>query len=430
MTRVGARARRQGSEPAVDTRAHADGVATGRFAVLGAPPAFDRPRHVGRPNLGDRRALMARIEGVLDRVWLTNNGPLVEEFERAVASIAGVRHCVATANGTLALEIAISAVGLRGEVVTTPFTFVATTHALARQGITPVFCDVDPRTHNIDPTKVEEVITPETTGILGVHLWGRPCAVDALGEIAQRRGLGLLYDAAHAIGCSDSGRMIGRFGRAETFSFHATKIVNAFEGGAVVTDDDDVAERARLVRNLGFADYDRVVTLGTNAKMNEVSAAMGLTSLESFEQFVTVNRAHHEAYQAVLDPVPGLAVMPYDDTERSTRQYVVVEVDEAAGLSRDNLQQILWAENVLARRYFHPGSHRQEPYRARCDALGVTLPETDRLAGRLLTLPTGTGVTAEDIAVITDIIRRAVTEAPYLAGRLPPHPSTMSGATR
>src|SRR3954451_22424773 len=150
------------------------------FAVLGGPPAFPEPRHVGAPNVGDRQALVQRIEGILDRAWFTNNGPLVEEFEQVVAAVVGVRHCVATCNGTVALEIAIRAAGLHGEVITTPFTFVATAHALQWQGITPVFCDIDPQTHNRDPERVEELITPRTTGILGVLLWGRPCAVEAL----------------------------------------------------------------------------------------------------------------------------------------------------------------------------------------------------------------------------------------------------------
>ncbi|MGY1664589.1 aminotransferase class I/II-fold pyridoxal phosphate-dependent enzyme [Geodermatophilus sp. SYSU D00696] len=360
---------------------------------------------------------MRRMEGILDRGWLTNNGPLVAEFEEAIASIVGVRHCVATCNGTLALEIAIRAVGLEGEVITTPFTFVGTAHALQWQGITPVFCDVDPRTHNIDPAEIEALITPRTTGILGVHLWGRPCDVEALTDIADRHGLALLFDAAHAFGCSHRGRMIGGFGRAEVFSFHATKYVNAFEGGALVTDDDEVAARARLMRNFGFADYDRVDSLGTNGKMTEVSAAMGLTSLESRSRFVAINHRNWEAYRVGLDGLAGVTLAPYDDEESTTRQYVVIEVDDSAGLSRDDLQRVLWAENVLARRYFHPGCHRSEPYASACSA-GRTFPETDRLVARVLTLPTGTSVTTDDIAVITGIIRRAQGAGEALTRRL------------
>jgi dTDP-4-amino-4,6-dideoxygalactose transaminase len=384
------------------------------LALLGGgPPAFDEPRHVGRPNVGDRRRLMQRIEGVLDRMWLTNNGPLVTEFEERVASLVGVRHCVATCNGTVALQMVIHASGLRGEVITTPFTFIATAHSLLWAGITPVFCDIDPRTHNIDPASVERLVTPLTTGILGVHVWGRPCAVDELTAIAERNGLSLLFDAAHAFGVSDHGRMIGGFGQAEVFSFHATKFINAFEGGAIVTDDDALAERLRLIRNFGFEDYDRVSALGTNGKMSEVAAAMGLTSLESMDTFVATNHRNYEAYRRGLDAVPGVRLLPYSDTELTNRQYVVVEVDEDAGLSRDDLCQVLWAENVLARRYFYPGCHRQEPYRSG-PAATIPLPQVDRVASRVLVLPTGTGMTVPAVETITSVIRSAMTAGPLV----------------
>src|SRR5436189_3835480 len=189
---------------------------------------------------------MARIEDLLDRRWLSNNGPYVQEFEERLADFIGVKHCVAMCNATVALEIVIRALGLEGEVIVPSFTFIATAHALQWQEITPVFCDIDPRTHNLDVAKVEEALTPRTSGIIGVHLWGRACNVEALTEIAERRGLKLIFDAAHALGCSHGGVMIGGFGDAEVFSFHATKFFNTFEGGTVVTDDDGLATRIRL----------------------------------------------------------------------------------------------------------------------------------------------------------------------------------------
>ena len=396
------------------------------FALLGARPRFTEPRHVGRPNIGDRRELLRRIDGILDRRWLTNNGPLVEEFEQAVATIAGVRNCVATCNATVALEIAIQAAGLHGEVITTPFTFIATAHALKWRGITPVFCDIDPSSYNIDPTQIERLITPRTTGILGVHVWGRACDVDALSEIADRRGLSLLFDAAHAFGSELGGRMIGSFGRAEVFSFHATKFVNAFEGGAIVTDDDEFAEQARLARNFGFTDYDQVRTLGTNGKMSEVAAAMGLTSLESRDRFIDANHRNFAAYRDALDGVPGVSLMPYDPDDATARQYVVIEVDDDAALRRDDLQAVLWTENVLARRYFYPGCHRLEPYRAAQEASGRILPQTDRVAARVLTLPTGTGITPEEAVTIAGIIRGAMSHGPALRRALSARPPVTS----
>ena len=207
------------------------------LALFGGPASFHSPMHVGRPNIGDRAALHARLDAMLDRRWLTNNGPLVEEFEARIARAIGVRHCVAMCNATVALEIASASARHAGEVIVPSFTFVATAHALQWQGIQPVFCDIDPRTHNIDAESAESLITARTTGIIGVHTWGRPCDVSALTALASRHGLRLLFDAAHAFGCSAGDRMIGTMGDAEVLSFHATKFLNAFEGGALVTND-------------------------------------------------------------------------------------------------------------------------------------------------------------------------------------------------
>jgi dTDP-4-amino-4,6-dideoxygalactose transaminase len=388
------------------------------FAILGGAPAFAEPMHVGRPNIGDRDRLMERIAGVIDGRWLTNDGPLVHELEEAVAAALGVPHCIAMCNGTVALEIAIRAAGLTGEVIVSPFTFVATAHALQWQEITPVFCDVDPRTHNIDPARIEELITPRTTGILAVHLWGRPAPVEELTEIADRHGLRLLFDAAHAFGCSHRGRMIGGFGTAEVLSFHATKVVNSFEGGAILTADDEFAEVVRLMRNHGFADYDEVSHVGTNGKMSEVAAAMGITSLESRDEFVEANRRNHEAYRAGLGGVDGVELIAYDESELCNWQYAVIEVDESAALSRDELQRVLWTENVLARRYFYPGCHRMEPYRTLFPDTGERLPQTERLAERVLALPTGTAMDPTSVAIVADLIRRAMHAAPQLAREL------------
>ena len=356
---------------------------TDELALFGAPPAFANRLHVGCPNIGDRQRLLTRINDILDRRWLTNNGTYVQEFESKLAELVGVKHCIAVCNATVALEIAVRALELRDEVIVPSFTFIATAHALQWQGITPVFCDVDPHTHNLDPGRVEELITSRTTGIIGVHLWGRACDVETLTEIAARRGLTLLFDAAHALGCSARGRMLGRFGQAEVFSFHATKICNTFEGGAVATDDDDLAVRLRLLTNFGFAGYDRVVSLGTNGKMSEVSAAMGLTSLESLDEFVAVNRRNYHQYRTELRELPGVQLLLYDESERATYQYVVIEIDESVTrLSRDQLLELLWAENVLARRYFYPGCHRMEPYRSAYPQGAPTLERSPHKRGR------------------------------------------------
>jgi len=352
---------------------------------------------------------MGRINDILDSKRLTNNGPFVQELERTISEMTRVKHCIAVCNATVALEITAQATGLAGEVIVPSFTFVATAHALRWQGIAPIFCDVDEQTHNIDPDQVERLITPRTTGIVGVHLWGRPCDASTLAEIARTHDLRLLFDAAHAFGCSHEGTMIGNFGDAEVFSFHATKFVNAFEGGAIVTNDDKLADKMRLMKNFGFAGYDKVLHVGTNGKMSEVSAAMGLTSLESLDTFVAVNYRNYRRYGHNLTRVPGVRLAPYQEDEKCNYQYIVLEIDEGlTRVSRDRLQEILWAENVLARRYFYPGCHRMEPYIASSLYKGLTLPHTERLTGRVLSLPTGVDVGIGEIDRICDVIELAV----------------------
>ncbi len=352
---------------------------------------------------------MARINDMLDRRWFTNNGPFVQEFERELARYTEVRHAIAMTNATIAQEIAVRAAGIRGEVIIPSFTFVATAHALQWQEITPVFCDVAPGSHHIDPNRVEDMITPRTTAIIGVHVWGAPCAIEELQEIADRRGLHLMFDAAHAIGCSYKGHMIGGFAEAEFVSFHATKFLNSFEGGAVLTNDDALAERMRYMRNFGFGGVDRVDFVGTNGKMTEMAAAMGLTSLESIDEIIAANKRNYRAYHSGLHGLPGVQVYTYDEAERNNFQYIIVEVDEAeAGISRDALVEALHAENVLARRYFYPGVHRMEPYRSYYPHAGLLLPETEALTQRVLSLPTGTAVSTTDVAAVCDIIRAAL----------------------
>jgi dTDP-4-amino-4,6-dideoxygalactose transaminase len=382
------------------------------LAILGGTAAFREPLHVGRPNTGNRERLMKRINEVLDSRWFSNNGPRVQEFETEAARYLGVRNFVAMCNGTVALEIAIRALDLTGEVIVPSFTFVATAHALQWQEITPVFCDVDPATHVLDPTLVEGMITPRTSGIIGVHVWGQPCAIEALSDIGRRRKLKLMFDASHAFGCSHKGSMIGNFGNAEVFSFHATKFFNTFEGGAIATNDDDLAKRVRLMKNFGFAGYDNVIYVGTNGKMTEISAAMGLTGLESLDEFIEKNRVNYRAYTRELGHTPGIRLLRYDERQQCNYQYIVLEIDEdRIGVDRDYFVQILHAENVLARRYFYPGCHRMEPYRSYFPHAGLLLPETEKLSSRVLILPTGSEIGATEIGEICGIIKTVVQHA-------------------
>lgn len=375
------------------------------LAINGAPPAFEEQLHVGRPSMGRRDEFIKYVDRIFDNRWLTNNGPIVQEFERRVSDLHNVKHCVAMCNGTIALEIAIRALGLEGEVIVPSYTFIATAHALGWQAITPVFADIDPLTHNLDPASVRRMITPRTTGIIGVHLWGRSAPVDELQELADERGLKLIFDAAHAFGCSYKGRMIGNFGACEVLSFHATKFFNTFEGGAVLTNDDELAESMRLMRNFGFSGLDKVIYPGTNGKMIEIAAAMGLVNLDAIDEVIAANRSNHQAYRESLAGLPGISVVRYDDAERNNYQYVVMEVGEDCPVSRDRIIEVLHAENIRARKYFWPGCHNMQPY---CDLYpnaGLLLPNTREVANRVVVLPTGTAMDSAMVKVVAAVIR-------------------------
>lgn len=375
------------------------------LATPSTQPAFLRPLHVGQPNIINRDKFLAGVARSLDNHWLTNNGPLVQEFEQRVANRLGVKHCVAMCNGTIALEIAIRALGLTGEVIVPSWTFVATAHALYWQGITPIFADIDPATHNLDPVAVRRMITPRTSGIIGVHVWGRAAPVDELRAIADEHGLKLMFDAAHAFGSSYQGRSIGQFGACEVFSFHATKSFNTMEGGAVTTNDDELAEAMRLMRNFGFKGYDNVIYPGTNGKMIEVCAAMGLANLDGFDGLVEINRRNHVAYKQALTDIAGISVLDYASDEQNNYHYIVLEVGDECPVSRDDIIAALHAENVLARKYFWPGCHGMQPYRDLFPHAGLMLPNTIAVAKRVVVLP---NVDQESIRLISKIIANTV----------------------
>jgi dTDP-4-amino-4,6-dideoxygalactose transaminase len=375
------------------------------LAVNGAPPAFAQPLHVGRPNIGDRATFLEYVNKILDSRWLTNNGPTVQEFERRLASYLGVKRCVAMCNGTIALEIAIRAVGLSGEVIVPSWTFIATPHALHWQGITPVFADINPNTHNLDPAAVRSMITPKTSGIIGVHLWGRPAPIEELQAIADEHQLKLIFDAAHAIGCRHKGLPIGGFGACEVLSFHATKVFNCFEGGAVVTNDEQLADEMCLMRNFGFQGYDNVVHPGTNGKLSEICAAMGLTNLDALPDFIYENIRCYKAYASELAGITGIRLLTYDQSDHTSYQYIVIEVSGDFGATRDELINGLHAENILARKYFWPGCHAMKPYRELFPHARLLLPNTEAVANRVVVLPTGGTLSNEDIAQVAAAIR-------------------------
>jgi len=355
--------------------------------------------YVGRPNIGNRQRFLQRVNEMLDRRWLSNDGPFLKEFEERISEFVGVKHAIAVCNATAGIELASRALALKGEVILPSYTFVATANALQWQEITPVFADMDPATHNIDPAKIEGLITPRTTGIVGVHVWGRACDTEAIEKIAAKHSIKVMYDASHGFGCSAGGRMLGSFGECEVFSFHATKFINCFEGGAVTTNNDGLAEKMRLMRNFGFVDFDKAVYLGINGKMNEVCAALGLTNLEAMDEIVAANKRNYLTYCHELKVVPGVSVIHYDPTEKNNYQYIVIEVDpDVCARNRDEIVGALHTENVIARKYFWPGCHRMEPYRTTQPDAGKRLRETERVAARVIVLPTGQTVDEATVA--------------------------------
>ena len=362
--------------------------------------------YIGRPNIGNQSRFYSRLDALMERRWLTNDGEFVRELEQKLSDYLGVEHCVAMCNGTVALELAIRANTMTGKVLIPSMTFIATAHALKWQEITPVFVDIDPSSYNLCPESVTGLIDHEVSAILGVHLYGRPCAIDALTQIAEENDLKLVFDAAHAFGASFKGQKVGGNGNCEVFSFHATKVFNTFEGGAVTTNDHELAKKLRLMRNFGFEGEDCVSYIGTNGKMAEVNAAMGLTNLEQIDDFIEVNRQNYLAYKEGLHSVEGIDLIAYDERESNNFQYVIIRIDEARfGHSRDTLKVYLSSHGVMARRYFHPGCHKMEPYNSLYPDAALNLSETESFSRLVLALPTGTQISVEEVHEVCNLIK-------------------------
>jgi len=382
------------------------------LAVFGGTPTFGRELHVGRPNLVSTQDILDVFAGILSSKWLTNDGGWVHRLEADIERYLNVKHCIAVANGTLGLEIAARALmPKRGHVVVPSFTFAATAHALAWQGYKPVFADINSKTHVLSPTDVETRITDDVVGILGVHTWGTPCEIEALTAIAAKHRLPLFFDAAHAFGCKYRNRSIGNFGRCEVFSFHATKFFNTAEGGAVTTNDAQLAQQLRKLRNFGFAGDGSHMTvgIGVNAKMSEFHAALGVMNLEGIRTFIDRNFINYVGYEHNLQH-SDLCVY---QQRGGNYQYVIVEL-LGGNLPADVLVKILRAENVLARRYFLPPCHKMVPYVRE----GYYLPNTEIVSDRVFVLPTGMSVEQQDVDKICELILYCVKHAEEIMERL------------
>lgn len=358
--------------------------------------------NVTRSSMPPFEEYCAEIKALWDSRWLTNMGVKHQQLQVELAAYLGTGHIDLLTNGHMAIELSLQALGLEGEVITTPFTFASTTQAIVRSGLRPVFCDIDPVTFNLDPAKIEALITPRTCAILPVHVYGTPCDVEAIGEIAARHGLMVLYDAAHAFGVQYKGRGIGAFGDVSCFSFHATKVFHTIEGGAVCFHDEEFGQKLARMKNFGLEGED-APELGANAKLNEFCAAMGLCNLRHVEDNIQRRRQAVERYRTHLEGVPGLQLVPVLPEVQPNYAYFPVVIDKTLfGADRDEVLRALSEHQIMARKYFYPLTSEFSCYRRRFDP-GET-PLAKRTSRRVLTLPLHAEIEADTVDHICEIV--------------------------
>ena len=363
------------------------------------------PVYVTRPDLPPLEDFTEYLKQIWDSKILTNNGPFHQQFEKMLADYLGVKYLSVFANGTLALVTALQTLRITGEVITTPFSFVATTHALWWNNIRPVFADIEPVYFNLDPEKVEAAITPQTTAIMPVHVYGNPCRVDELQKIADTYGLRLIYDAAHAFGVKVKGSSILNCGDLSVLSFHATKAFNTIEGGAIICHDEQTKHRIDLLKNFGFVDETIVVEPGINAKMNEIQAAYGLLQLRSIESNINKRKKVAEEYRSRLRGVKGLRVL--EDIEGVIHSYTYFPVlinKELFGRSREDVYAFLRKNKIFSRRYFYPLISQFPSYSGLSSSRPGNLPVAEHVAEEVLCLPIYSELQPETIGLICDLI--------------------------
>ena len=343
---------------------------------------------------------------------LTNAGAMHQALETALKQHLGVSHLALTSNGTLALMLALRALGIRDEVITTPYSFVATAHSLLWSGITPVFVDIDPVTLNLDPAKIEAAITPRTSAIMPVHCYGTPCDTAAIERIARAYGLKVLYDAAHAFGVEDEGGSILRHGDMSIISFHATKVFNTFEGGAVVCPNQETTTQIARLRNFGFVDETTVSCVGINAKLNEVSAAFGLLQLQHVESALEQRGRVAARYRQQLASIKGVRCLPISAGTRPNHAYFPILLDEDFLLTRDALYHLFRERKIMVRRYFYPLISAFPMYAGLPSAAAENLPVANTISSQVLCLPIFPNMTDEEIDTITTFIREASQQHP------------------
>lgn len=367
--------------------------------------SFNPPLYVTRPVLPPLEDLLPMLRDIWQRGVVTNGGPYHERFEAALAAYLGVPYVSLFTNATIALLVALRQQGITGEVITSPFTFVATAHAIRWCGAEPVFVDIDPHTLNLDPQCIEAAITPRTTAILPVHCYGHPCDVEAVEAIARAHGLKVIYDAAHAFGVRRSGQSLLLHGDLAVLSFHATKVFNTFEGGAIVCHDAASRYAVEQLKNFGIVDEECVDTIGLNGKMSEFNAALGLLQLEGIDEAIARRREVHARYRTALAGVRGISVVHSGNPDRHNFSYCPILVEPPYGLSRDALYERLKLQGINTRRYFYPLLSNLPMYRGQPSAAPERLPVATWASAHVLCLPIYPDLSPADQARVTDAIR-------------------------
>jgi dTDP-4-amino-4,6-dideoxygalactose transaminase len=366
---------------------------------------LEKPILVTKPALPPLDEFIPYLEQIWENCWLTNNGPMHKQLECELAKYLGVQHLSVFSNGTLALISALQALGIKGEVITTPFSFVATTHSLWWNGIKPVFVDVEPHTFNLDPAKIEAAITPQTTAIMPVHVYGNPCDTAAIKRIAEKHHLKVIYDAAHAFGVTENGESVLNQGDLSILSFHATKVYSTIEGGAIICHDEQMKHHIDNLKNFGFRGETVVEEPGINAKLNEVQAAYGLIQLKYVDGFIERRKAIATVYREELAHVPGIHVLQDLPGIRHAYSYFPILIDEAFfGASRDQLYEFLKTQNVFGRRYFYPLISEFDPYRELPSATPENLPVANRVAQQVLCLPIYPDLSLDSVRRVSHLI--------------------------
>lgn len=364
-----------------------------------------KPIYVTQPALPPLDEFLPYLYEIWNNRILTNGGPFHQQLEQALASYLGVEHLALLANGTIALITALQALRIAGEVITTPYSFVATAHSLLWNGLQPVFADIDSETLNLDPDRIEEAITPRTTAILPVHVYGRPCAVERIQQIADTYGLKIIYDAAHAFGVRSNNDNLLTHGDLSVLSFHATKVFNTFEGGAIVCPDARTKQRVDYLKNFGFANETTVVAPGINGKMNEFQAALGLVQLKYIDENIRRREEIDCHYRQGLQDVPGIALMPLLSEGRDNFSYFPILVRDEYGLARDELYDKLKDHGIFARRYFYPLITDFPMYRGLASASHANLPVATETASQVICLPIYPQLEREQQQRIIDLVR-------------------------